>query len=305
VDTLTQTWLCRTERTVDKRAKRHLDDLERSNYTEPSAGATGNLRFRPAAPDGDDIGPLNRADAEANKKRKTRPTAVQMLLMYRKNLPTLIKESVRVRRSPSTQAFTLVTPGTAGARSRAVSQLPHRRRAARTDAARPALRDLRLPRSVQVHALRNLLLRDRLSGDPRRDEVRAPVRGRAIRSEVGHAPAKAFALVHYMHARIDGIYATCYRWARSDPDPALHHRRACEHGRQQGIVYTLSAEPTHQAVCLPSLRGESAQVSSSLNKGPRVTHEASPSDPSAARLHRRARQEAARADPWPASPSRP
>ncbi|GAA5833614.1 hypothetical protein JCM11251_003182 [Rhodosporidiobolus azoricus] len=74
---------------VARRVKRHLNDLERTNYTEPTTGPT-------AYGEGDDEakGPTaleNEKDAAGRKKKKS--MAVRGLLMYRKNLATLLEES--------------------------------------------------------------------------------------------------------------------------------------------------------------------------------------------------------------------
>ncbi|BGP27886.1 hypothetical protein JCM10295v2_006864 [Rhodotorula toruloides] len=75
---------------VARRAKRHLNDLERTNYTEPTTGPS-------AYGDADDEskGPtaLGKDDDGSGKKRK-RSMAIRSLLMYRKNLAALLDESL-------------------------------------------------------------------------------------------------------------------------------------------------------------------------------------------------------------------
>ncbi|GAA5997690.1 Vps71p [Rhodotorula paludigena] len=83
---------------VARRVKRHLNDLERTNYTEPTTGpsAYGEL-------DDDNKGPsaLAKDDDGSGKKRK-KSMAVRSLLMYRKNLATLLDES-NLSSQPKTQ----------------------------------------------------------------------------------------------------------------------------------------------------------------------------------------------------------
>lgn len=82
-----------------RRVKRRLDDLERSNYTEGTSNAflTG-LAYDNGGDDDPDGGAGGSLALATLKKRKTKAeqsTAVRMLLMYRKNLPLLLEESVR------------------------------------------------------------------------------------------------------------------------------------------------------------------------------------------------------------------
>ncbi|GAA6016006.1 hypothetical protein JCM10207_006835 [Rhodosporidiobolus poonsookiae] len=74
---------------VARRVERHLTDLERTNYTEPTTGPS-------AYGDGDDDskGPSALADEkDAAGRKKKKSMAVRSLLMYRKNLSTLLNEA--------------------------------------------------------------------------------------------------------------------------------------------------------------------------------------------------------------------
>ncbi|OAX37763.1 hypothetical protein K503DRAFT_692747, partial [Rhizopogon vinicolor AM-OR11-026] len=83
---------------IAKRTKRHLDELERSNYTEPSitlddddeAPISGKNRVRQIVSD----------KRDPNAKKKKSSTKVRTALLYRKNLATLIEES-RITALPS------------------------------------------------------------------------------------------------------------------------------------------------------------------------------------------------------------
>lgn len=86
---------------VARRVKRHLADLERTNYTEPTTGPTAYGDARGAAGagagGGDDEaeGPSQLAKDDGARKKKS-TMAVRTLLMYRKNLAALLAESVRL-----------------------------------------------------------------------------------------------------------------------------------------------------------------------------------------------------------------
>ncbi|BGP58387.1 hypothetical protein JCM8202_001889 [Rhodotorula sphaerocarpa] len=75
---------------VARRVKRHLNDLERTNYTEPT---TGPSAYGETAED-DAKGPtaLGKDDDPSGRKRK-KSMAVRSLLMYRKNFATLLNEA--------------------------------------------------------------------------------------------------------------------------------------------------------------------------------------------------------------------
>ncbi|KAJ8582734.1 hypothetical protein M405DRAFT_854528 [Rhizopogon salebrosus TDB-379] len=83
---------------IAKRIKRHLDELERSNYTEPSitlddddeAVISGKHRVRQIVSD----------KRDPNAKKKKSSTKVRTALLYRKNFATLIEES-RIAALPS------------------------------------------------------------------------------------------------------------------------------------------------------------------------------------------------------------
>ncbi|TNY21544.1 hypothetical protein DMC30DRAFT_196679 [Rhodotorula diobovata] len=83
---------------VARRVKRHLADLERTNYTEPTTGPTAYGDVRGAAGagagGGDDEaeGPSQLAKDDGARKKKS-TMAVRTLLMYRKNLAALLAES--------------------------------------------------------------------------------------------------------------------------------------------------------------------------------------------------------------------
>ncbi|GAA5952763.1 hypothetical protein JCM21900_005793 [Sporobolomyces salmonicolor] len=81
---------------VARRVKRHLADLERTNYTEPTTGPSAygerddDTAAAPTA--------LARDDDPGRKRKKS--MAVRSLLMYRKNLATLLSEA-NLSQSPS------------------------------------------------------------------------------------------------------------------------------------------------------------------------------------------------------------
>ncbi|KAG1747093.1 uncharacterized protein EDB91DRAFT_67958 [Suillus paluster] len=86
---------------IAKRTKRHLEELERSNYTEPSitlddddeAAISGKNRVRQIVSD-------KRHLSDPNAKKKKSSTKVRTALLYRKNLTALIEES-RIAHLPS------------------------------------------------------------------------------------------------------------------------------------------------------------------------------------------------------------
>ncbi|KAG2110973.1 uncharacterized protein F5147DRAFT_772234 [Suillus discolor] len=79
---------------IIKRTKRHLEELERSNYTEPSitfddndeGAISGKNRVRQVVSD-------KRHLNDPNAKKKKSSMKVRTALLYRKNLATLIEES--------------------------------------------------------------------------------------------------------------------------------------------------------------------------------------------------------------------
>ncbi|GAA5879702.1 hypothetical protein JCM1840_006832 [Sporobolomyces johnsonii] len=74
---------------VARRVKRHLADLERTNYTEPTTGPSAYGERdddAPAAPTA-----LAKDDDPGRKRKKS--MAVRSLLMYRKTLAALVSES--------------------------------------------------------------------------------------------------------------------------------------------------------------------------------------------------------------------
>ncbi|KII89747.1 hypothetical protein PLICRDRAFT_174584 [Plicaturopsis crispa FD-325 SS-3] len=80
---------------IAKRTKRHLDELERSNYAEPSTSFLG------VDDDDDEEGGGKTAKGRARQtvsdkrtgQRKKSTTNIRSALVYRKNLATLIEES--------------------------------------------------------------------------------------------------------------------------------------------------------------------------------------------------------------------
>ncbi|GAA5927149.1 hypothetical protein JCM3775_002458 [Rhodotorula graminis] len=73
---------------VARRIKRHLADLERTNYTEPTTGPTAY-----GDADDDHKGPSQLAKDSSGDQKKKKTMAVRTLLMYRKNLAALVAES--------------------------------------------------------------------------------------------------------------------------------------------------------------------------------------------------------------------
>ncbi|GAA99486.1 uncharacterized protein L969DRAFT_93946 [Mixia osmundae IAM 14324] len=80
--------------------KRHLDDLEKSNYTEPGVSSSAARGGNIDGLDGDEGAErptgsrhLRAAAEEGSKRRKKMTTAVRMLLMYSKNYNTLVSEA--------------------------------------------------------------------------------------------------------------------------------------------------------------------------------------------------------------------
>ncbi|SGY85322.1 BQ5605_C009g05752 [Microbotryum silenes-dioicae] len=93
---------------VSRRIKRHLNDLERTNYTEPTTGPTAYGASDAPDEDGTEKGatPLRDDDVGRDKSgRKKRSMAVRSLLMYRKNLATLVDESGLSKLPPSTPTY--------------------------------------------------------------------------------------------------------------------------------------------------------------------------------------------------------
>ncbi|BGP20457.1 hypothetical protein JCM10213_001534 [Rhodosporidiobolus nylandii] len=87
---------------VARRVKRHLNDLERTNYTEPTTGPTAYGE----AGDEDNKGPTALADEkDAQGRKKKKSMAVRSLLMYRKNLATLLQESNLSSLPPTTPSY--------------------------------------------------------------------------------------------------------------------------------------------------------------------------------------------------------
>ncbi|POY74941.1 hypothetical protein BMF94_1917 [Rhodotorula taiwanensis] len=74
---------------VARRVKRHLNDLERTNYTEPTTGPSAYGEAEDDAKGPTALG--KEEDASGRKRKKT--MAVRSLLMYRKNFATLLNES--------------------------------------------------------------------------------------------------------------------------------------------------------------------------------------------------------------------
>ncbi|KAG6898202.1 hypothetical protein C0992_003314 [Termitomyces sp. T32_za158] len=86
---------------IAQRTKRHLEELERSNYSEPTlmageddeeGGKSAKGRARQTISDKRN---LNIAGTSAAAKKKKSTMNVRTALLYRKNLATLIDESVR------------------------------------------------------------------------------------------------------------------------------------------------------------------------------------------------------------------
>ncbi|EPQ52752.1 hypothetical protein GLOTRDRAFT_79912 [Gloeophyllum trabeum ATCC 11539] len=77
-----------------KRTKKHLEELERSNYTEPSATLTGADDEEPER--GSSVRGRARqtiSDKREHGRKKKSTMNVRTALLYRKNLTTLIEES--------------------------------------------------------------------------------------------------------------------------------------------------------------------------------------------------------------------
>lgn len=80
---------------VDKRAQRHLDELEKSNYTElddEQTAAEGGVRRGHRGTARHTL----ISDQRAGYKKKKSTMNVRSALMYKKNLATLIEESVSI-----------------------------------------------------------------------------------------------------------------------------------------------------------------------------------------------------------------
>lgn len=83
---------------ISKRIRRHLNDLERTNYTEPSGGG-GNYGLGKLQDDDDaearDPGIDAKEEGGGKSRKKQGSKAVRQLILYRKNLAQLLDESVR------------------------------------------------------------------------------------------------------------------------------------------------------------------------------------------------------------------
>jgi len=104
-----------TPEIIAKRTKRHLDELERSNYAEPTISFFGE--------DGDEEGGggksakgrarqtiSDKRDTAGVKKKKSTMN-VRTALLYRKNLSTLIEESAILTLPPTQPTYlTALTP---------------------------------------------------------------------------------------------------------------------------------------------------------------------------------------------------
>ncbi|GAA6051599.1 hypothetical protein JCM3770_003490 [Rhodotorula araucariae] len=88
---------------VARRVNRHLADLERTNYTEPTTGPSAYLDDDANAPS-----QLAKDDNDSGRKKK-KSMAVRSLLMYRKNLATLLSESDLAARPESSADATYLT----------------------------------------------------------------------------------------------------------------------------------------------------------------------------------------------------
>ncbi|KAM0748490.1 hypothetical protein T439DRAFT_327752 [Meredithblackwellia eburnea MCA 4105] len=80
---------------VKRRIKRHLADLERTNYTEPTSGPNTFGLGGDEDPENERSAPgaSSAALEEQGKRKKKSTAAVRSLLLYRKTLATLIEES--------------------------------------------------------------------------------------------------------------------------------------------------------------------------------------------------------------------
>ncbi|KAF9466536.1 hypothetical protein BDZ94DRAFT_1251156 [Collybia nuda] len=95
---------------IAKRTKRHLDELERSNYAEPTflagedeeGSKTAKGRARQTISDKRNL-KISGDSAAAKKKKST--MNVRTALLYRKNLTTLIEESNIASLSPSIPTY--------------------------------------------------------------------------------------------------------------------------------------------------------------------------------------------------------
>ncbi|KAL5525883.1 hypothetical protein ACEPAG_7221 [Sanghuangporus baumii] len=98
---------------IEKRTKRHLEELERTNYTEPAVSLAGigvgesaaSARGRARETISD------KRVIEGAPRKKTQSKNVRDALVYRKNLATLIEESGIARLPPSVPTYlTAVAP---------------------------------------------------------------------------------------------------------------------------------------------------------------------------------------------------
>ncbi|RDB26081.1 Zinc finger HIT domain-containing protein 1 [Hypsizygus marmoreus] len=102
---------------IAKRTKRHLDELERSNYAEPTllageddeeGGKSAKGRARQTISDKRN---LNIAGSSPAAKKKKSTMSVRTALLYRKKLATLIDESNIASLPPSVPTYlTALTP---------------------------------------------------------------------------------------------------------------------------------------------------------------------------------------------------
>lgn len=108
-----------TSEIIAKRTKRHLDELERSNYAETNLlageddeeGVSKKGRARQTISDKRNLNILG-SSAAAKKKKST--MSVRTALLYRKNLATLIEESNIASLPPSIPTYlTSITPPSA------------------------------------------------------------------------------------------------------------------------------------------------------------------------------------------------
>ncbi|GAA5883433.1 hypothetical protein JCM16303_003794 [Sporobolomyces ruberrimus] len=102
---------------ISKRIRRHLTDLERTNYTEPSGGG-GNYGLSKLEKDEDDdrddhsrVDPGDKDEGGNPRSRKKQGSKnVRQLLLYRKNLGQLLAESGLPDPTPSSSSSTTSSP---------------------------------------------------------------------------------------------------------------------------------------------------------------------------------------------------
>ncbi|KAI0635726.1 hypothetical protein C8Q77DRAFT_1053331 [Trametes polyzona] len=94
---------------IAKRTKRHLDELERSNYSEPAG--TSVLGGKPEEDDGTTISDKRQWDRADGKKPKKSTMNVRTAVLYKKSLAVLIDESGIEHLPPSVPTYLrAVTP---------------------------------------------------------------------------------------------------------------------------------------------------------------------------------------------------